>query len=112
MCGKINILRAYCRLLLGSYDYNSVYHIERGVMIMITMLSCMIAFVLLGVCFKIFALLFGAAFTVTGFFLKLAFGIICGIISAVVLFSVIGAFALLIFIPAVLVFIMMRRSSY
>lgn len=79
---------------------------------MITMMSCMIAFILLGVCFKIFALLFGAAFTVTGFFLKLAFGIICGIISAVILFSVIGLFALVVLIPALLVFIVMRRSSY
>ncbi len=79
---------------------------------MLSALSLLIAFSLLGICFKIFALLFSAAFTVTGFFFKLAFGIVCAIVSAVLLFSVVGVLAIFVLVPACIVFVCLRNRVY
>ena len=79
---------------------------------MLSALSLLIAFSLLGICFKIFALLFSAAFTVTGFFFKLAFGIVCAIVSAVLLFSVVGVLIIFFLVPACIAVVCLRNRVY
>jgi hypothetical protein len=64
-----------------------------------TMIFCLIGFVFFMGVIKLLALLFTIPFAIGGFMFKVIFGIICAIVTTVLLFSVIGVFALIVMIP-------------
>lgn len=78
---------------------------------MLTVLSCLLAICLLSIGLKIIGFMFSASFAITGFVLKIVVGILCSVISMVILFSVIGVFAIFVFIPVALIVFIARKGT-
>lgn len=72
----------------------------------------MLSIAMLVFAIKLLAIIFSATFTITGFFFKIVLGLILTVVSAILLFSVIGLFSLIIFVPVVLIGIALGRGAY